>query len=254
VGCAQVHIKGHFEVVLLWLFGDPSFRSGFSVAIVFERFLIKDSNMLTLEQAQDWYPSDDPVHGFDHIIRVYRLAERIGKEENADLEIVRAAVLLHDVAGEHKGGERNKHQYAAAVFAGEVLASEEWKPEKISAVQHCIKAHRFRDNREKPSTIEAMVVFDADKLDAIGAIGVIRAVAYAVQAGAALIWKPSQSFIETGVREPNEPYTPYHEYIFKLRNIKECMFTKAGKKIAEERHQYMENFFDQLSSEVEGKR
>ena len=210
--------------------------------------------MLTLEKAQDWYPKDDPVHGFDHIVRVYRLAERIGEEEKADLEIVRAAVLLHDVAGEQKGGDRNTHQYAAASFAGEVLASEGWKPERISAVQHCIKAHRFRDNREKPSTIEAMVVFDADKLDAIGAIGIIRAVAYAVQAGAPLIRKPSLSFIETGIRESNEPYTPYHEYVFKLRNIKERLFTKAGKKIAEERHQYMENFFEQLSSEIEGKR
>ncbi len=132
--------------------------------------------MPTLEQARYWYTADDPVHGFDHILRVYRLAERLAGLEGADLEIVKAAVLLHDASLEtHVRGE---HQVAGAEFARRVLEDEGWGEPRIQAVQHCIRAHRFRDDSEQPETIEAQVLFDADKLDAIGAIGVARAVAY----------------------------------------------------------------------------
>jgi uncharacterized protein len=136
--------------------------------------------MPTIEQARTWYADSDPVHDFDHILRVYNMAERLGPQMGADMHILRAAALLHDAEGATPGGEgRKQHHLASAEFAERVLAEEGWTQERIDAVQHCIRAHRFRGTGESPQTIEARVLFDADKLDVLGAIGVARVVAYA---------------------------------------------------------------------------
>ena len=97
--------------------------------------------MPTIEDAQTWYKVDDPVHGFNHILRVYRMAERLAVAERADLEIVRAAALLHDAEGPGVGDTRLEHQFASALYAGDILAVEGWPEEKIKAVQHCIRSH-----------------------------------------------------------------------------------------------------------------
>ena len=206
--------------------------------------------MPNVEQAKSWYSQNDPVHGFDHIQRVYQLAERIAKAEGADLEIVRVATLLHDAEGPLTGEARSDHQLASAEFAREILAAEGWPEERIEAVQHCIRAHRFRDDREKPETIEAKVLFDADKLDAIGAIGLVRAVAYAVLDSQNLFIEPSEQFIRTGEKEFGEPHTPYHEYLFKLSKLKLRMFTQTGKAFAQARHDYLDGFFVRLQAEL----
>jgi len=207
--------------------------------------------MPTIEQAINWYSKNDPVHGFDHIQRVYRLAERLAQAEGADLEIVRAAALLHDAEGPLTSNSRSDHQLASAEFAREILAVEGWPEERIEAVQHCIRAHRFRDDREQPETIEAKVLFDADKLDAIGAIGAVRAVAYAVLDGQNLFVQPSEQFIRTGEKEAGEPHTPYHEHLFKLSKLKRRMFTQTGQEFAYARHDYLEGFFARLHAELE---
>jgi uncharacterized protein len=205
--------------------------------------------MPTLDEAINWYDPKDPVHGFNHILRVYHMAVRLAHAEGADLEIVRAAALLHDAEGPGVGETRLEHQHASAIFAGKILKDEGWPAERIAAVQHCIRAHRFRDPSEQPQSIEAKVLFDADKLDAIGAIGAVRAIAYAVLAEQDLYAQPSEQFIDTGEKEPSEPHTPYHEYIFKLSKIKDCLFTQTGRTIAEKRHLYLEEFFEQLQAE-----
>jgi len=213
--------------------------------------------MPTLDAARNWYPQADPVHGFDHILRVYRLAERMAQSEGADLEVVCAAVLLHDAEGDQqtqqgKNAARMAHHLAAAEFAEDVLRSEGWHPDRIKAVQHCIRAHRFRDDSEQPQTIEAQVLFDADKLDAIGAIGVARAVAYAARAGQPPYAPVSQSFLESGQKEAGEIHSAYHEYYFKLRRLKERLFTASGRALAEERHAFMVDFFKRLVAEIGG--
>jgi uncharacterized protein len=213
--------------------------------------------MPTIEQARDWYPSDDPVHGFDHVLRVYFMAERLAQAEGADLEIVRAAALLHD-AGDGSAAEpddhnlRRGHHYASAEFAAQALAAQGWADERISAVQHCIRAHRFRDNLESPHTLEARVLYDADKLDAIGAIGVARALAYAVRAGQPVYAPPSEQFLRTGQTQAGEPHSAYHEFRFKLVKLKDLLFTPAARLIAEQRHQQMVTFFERLADEAEG--
>lgn len=204
--------------------------------------------MPTIEEARGYYPDDDPVHGFSHILRVYRLCERIGRQENADLTIVRAAALLHDVEGDVD--VREDHHLAAARFAEKTLIKEGWSEDAIKAVVHCIRAHRFRDDPEKPQTLEAQVLFDADKIDAIGAVGVARAVAYAVRAGMDVYAPPSDLYLSSGKYEPGESQTVAHEYLFKLRHIKDRLFTPSGRSLAAERHELMVRFFEGWMKEI----
>ncbi|HEY6074783.1 MAG TPA: HD domain-containing protein [Anaerolineales bacterium] len=241
--------------------------------------------MPTIEQASHWYPLHDPVHGFDHVLRVVRLAERLAQAEGADPEIVRAAALLHDAQGDEMlatsedghstrseeggpdrliegstdhlnevGHAREAHHHISAVFAARVLRLEGWPEERIAAVQHCIRAHRFRDRREPPQTLEAQVLFDADKLDAIGAIGAARAVAYAAQAGLPAYSPPSEQFRRTGQLEPGEIHSAYHEYLFKLSKLEERLYTPTARSIAVGRHHFMDGFFQQIIAETEGQR
>ena len=213
--------------------------------------------MIDIETARGWYPASDPVHGFDHILRVFRMAERLAAEEGADLEIVRAAALLHDAQGSQtEGGEagRQDHHHASSDFARQILESEGWTPDKIAAVQHCIRAHRFRDNTEEPQSLEAKILFDADKLDVIGAIGIARTIAFDVVVDQPIYFQPSQRFIETGEKEPGEPHSSYHEYVFKLSKIKDRLFTKTARALAEERHQFMDAYFERLAAEERGEK
>lgn len=208
--------------------------------------------MPTIEQASSWYPQNDHVHGFDHVLRVYQMAERLSLAEKADIEIVRAAVLLHDAQGsETSGGDvgRFDHHQASAKFARKVLEAEGWPEERVQAVLHCIRSHRFRDKSEQPQTIEAKILFDADKLDAIGAIGVARALSYSVSEGIPFYAEPSDRFLKTGINEPGEPHTAYHEHLFKLSKIKTLLYTTTAQSIAEERHRIMDVFFVQLAAE-----
>jgi uncharacterized protein len=215
--------------------------------------------MPTVEEARNWYPDDDPVHGFEHVMRVYQMAERLAIAEGADLESIQSAALLHDAQEEGNHAQqsvdhRNIHHLTSAELAGEILRAEGWETPRIEAVQHCIRAHRFRDGREPPQTLEAKVLFDADKLDAIGAIGAARAIAFAAQAGQLAYAQPSQRFMETGQTEPGEPHSAYHEFVFKLRKLKDRLYTPAARQIGEERHRYLEEFFIQLAGEITGQR
>lgn len=206
--------------------------------------------MLTLDQAREWYQGADPVHSFEHIERVYHMAMKFARAEGADLQIVGAAALLHDVEGSDptQAGRAEHHTYSA-LFARHILEAEGLPEETIKAVQHCIRAHRYRDNLEPPSTLEAKILFDADKLDAIGAVGVARVIAHATLLGAPLYVEPSVLFIETGRTEPSEPHSVYHEYLYKLRKIKDRLFTASARGIASSRHEYLVDYFDRLVRE-----
>ena len=209
--------------------------------------------MPTIEQARVWYQDADPIHDFDHILRVYRMAERLGQNEGADMEILRAAVLLHDAEGTAPGGaERASHHHRSADFAQEVLSAEGWPVERVAAVQHCIRAHRFRGDGEGPQSIEAKVLFDADKLDVLGAIGAARVIGYAAINGTPAYAVPSPRFLASGETEPGEAHSAYHEYLFKLSKVKSRMFTAEAKQIAEEREQYLAQFFERMGQEIDG--
>jgi uncharacterized protein len=203
--------------------------------------------MITIDQAQRHYLGADAVHDFDHVLRVLVMAERLAEAEGADLEIVRTAVLLHDVARGHGDRIGTDHARTGAEMAREMLAGQ--PPERVEAVAHAIAAHRFRSGPD-PETIEAKVLHDADKLDAIGAIGVARAFAYGGHEGQRL-W----SEVPIGYKESQatrSQHTPIHEYQMKLVKIEERLLTESARHIAEERHAFMVAFFDRLESEVRG--
>jgi uncharacterized protein len=209
--------------------------------------------MPTIEEARAWYEESDQVHGFDHVLRVLRLVEQLGEELGADLEILRAAALLHDASGAAPDteGARRSHELSSADFAQEVLKKEGWPDQKIRKVQHCIRAHRYRGN-EKPESLEAKVLFDADKLDVIGAFGVARTVGYAVQAGTPIFAEPSKRFLSRNTVEQGESYSAYHEYLFKLRNVKDRLYTDPARRLAAGRNKLLKTFFEQLARESRG--
>jgi uncharacterized protein len=209
--------------------------------------------MPTISQAQAWYASNDPVHGFDHVLRVYHLAERIGTALDADLEVLRAAALMHDASGAHPGDEQSRasHERQSADFARATLESEGWEEDRIEAVMHCIRAHRYR-GEERPQSMEAKILFDADKLDVIGAFGVARTIGYAVQAGQPVFAAPSEQFLATGEEQPGEPHSAYHEYLFKLRRVPDRLYTTPARDLAAARVQLMVAFFEGLQAEAAG--
>ena len=207
--------------------------------------------MPKIEEAQSWYAGDDPVHGFDHVLRVLRTVEEIGTELGADLEILRAAALLHDAAGADPREDRAEHQNASADFAREILGAEGWSQDRIEAVVECVLSHRYR-GQKRPESLEAKVLFDADKLDVVGAFGVARTIGYALQAGQPIFAEPSEQFQASGKPEPGEPHSAYHEYLFKLRKVKDRLHTEPARRWAAKRERVLVGFFEQLAAEARG--
>ena len=199
--------------------------------------------MINVEQARVFYTEGDAAHDFDHVLRVTTLAVKIAKAEGADVEIVRTAALLHDI-GLDNG--RISHEEAAAQRVHDILADEPW--EKVEAVAQAIRSHRFRVG-PPPQTLEAKCLFDADKLDAIGAIGVGRAFAYSGATGQRLWAEVPEGYEEHKGGE----HTPAHEFVVKLAKIKDRLTTETGRRIGQERHEFMAAFFARLEAEVRGK-
>jgi uncharacterized protein len=212
---------------------------------------------ITIDAARQLYERAGSGHDFDHVLRVLALARQIAAAEGADPAVVHTAALLHDV-GESEG--RRDHHLRGAVIAREMLQHQ--SPEFVEAVVHAIEAHRFRAD-PAPRTLEAQVVSDADKLDAIGAIGVARAFAHAGSRGTALWRVPWREIAATSTSSPpldastgpallGAGYTPIHEFVFKLNRIPERLHTATARTIAAERLEFMRLFFDRLDVEMQG--
>jgi len=207
--------------------------------------------MITIEFARTLYPADaDSAHDFDHVLRVVAMADRIAQAEGADREVVRAAALLHDI-GLDEG--RAGHETSAAHRAKEILRAQKYDDVFCNNVAHAIESHRFRSG-PAPQTVEARVLFDADKLDAIGAIGVARAFAFGAQRRQKLWGEVPSDYVDQmngGEANPRE-HTAVHEFHVKLSKIKDRMFTATGKQIAAGRHAFMVRFYEQLDREIRG--
>ena len=203
--------------------------------------------MITVEKAREYYEGADAIHDFDHVQRVLATAERLAREESADWEIVRTATLLHDVARGHGDRMAEDHARAGAEIARQLLSGH--PAEKVEAVAHAIAAHRFRAG-PAPQTIEAKVLHDADKLDAIGAIGVARAFAFGGLEGQRLWADVPPGYQES--QATRHEHTPVHEFHMKLSKIKDRLLTPSARKLAAERHAFMMAYFEQLDQEVHG--
>lgn len=201
--------------------------------------------------ARTYFANAKGSHDWEHTQRVVGLCNRMGPREGADMVVLTAAAYLHDI-GRAVQDESNGsvcHAVKGAEMARHILASIPLEPFQKENIVHCVRAHRYRDGCA-PKTIEAKVLFDADKLDGIGAVGVARAYLFAGEVGACL---------HTPDRQPAEtkPYsrddTGYREFVVKLINVKDRILTAEGRRLAEGRHAFMVAFFDRFLDEYAGK-
>jgi len=203
------------------------------------------------EQAGAFFHGARGSHDWDHTERVRLLCLRIGRIEKADLGVVELAALLHDIGREEEDRSHGRvcHGRIGATLARRILEDFGCEPSVVRAVSEAIRTHRFR-GRAKPRTLEARVLFDADKLDSIGAVGVGRAFLFAGEVGARL----HDQSIDVAKTEPyTREDTAYREFLVKLRRVRDRMTTREGRRIAAGRHRFMVAFFDRLSKETDGR-
>ena len=203
------------------------------------------------EKAKEIFDNDSTAsHDWDHTKRVYNLCIHIGEKENADMNILKLAALLHDIGREEQNKSKGKicHAEIGAKLAKEILENHNFDNETISKVIHCIETHRYRNNKI-PETKEAKILYDADKLDSIGAVGIGRAFHFSGMINSKL--HVSGIDIENS-KEYSDDDCAYREYLVKLKNIKDKLFTEEGKRIAEQRHNFMVEFFERLNREIDG--
>lgn len=189
-------------------------------------------------------------HNWEHTLRVYNLCAHIGNVERADMQILKIAAYMHDIGRSFQDESKGMicHAQKGAEMAQAFLEKKAISEEKKKNIIHCILAHRFRGNI-RPSTLEAKVLFDADKLDSIGAIGIARAFQFAGEVGAKL---HNPDMVPESTKPYTEEDTGYREFKVKLCKIKDRMLTKEGKRLAEERHVFMENYFNRFIEEHAG--
>jgi len=201
-----------------------------------------------LQVATGYCDHEGGCHGPDHTVRVHRMALWMGARVGADLEVLSAAALLHDVGRRDETNSRGTicHARRGGELARDILAGFGFQAEAVERVVHCILTHRYRDG-QIPTSLEARILFDADKLDSVGAIGIGRAFLFAGQVGARL-------HNESCSIEGTEPYsvedTAYREFKLKMSRIKDRMLTPLGRQLARDRHEFMEMFFARLESEI----
>ena len=197
--------------------------------------------------------NQSPAHDFEHIIRVYKNAEMISKqEESVDLDIVLAAALLHDLVVYPKGNSKtiNSADDSAEIAKKILLEYKNYPREKIEKVADAIRTHSY-SKRLVPETLEGKILQDADRLDAIGAIGIARTFSVGGSENRSL-YNPTDPFCESERQLDDTQWTLDH-IKKKLMILKNSMHTKTAKKIAEERTEFMELFLNQLRKEIPSK-
>jgi uncharacterized protein len=189
-------------------------------------------------------------HDADHTLRVLNMARHIGKVEKADMRVVEYAALLHDIGREAETRSKGKldHAEVGSRMAAEILTKYQFEASFIRHVAECIRTHRARSDKA-PSSLEAKVVYDADTLDAMGAVGIARSFVFAGEIGARVHNSDVDIFkTESYTKED----TAYREYMVKLRHLKDKLYTEEGRRIGLERSRFMDVFFERLNKEVEG--
>ncbi|QLF69951.1 HD domain-containing protein [Peteryoungia desertarenae] len=190
---------------------------------------------------------DDGSHDLAHIHRVFRNAMRIHGQEGGDGEVVAAAVLLHDcVAVEKSSPLRKQASRLAAEKAAGVLGGLGWKASRIEQVAHAILTHSFSANLE-PESIEARILQDADRLDAIGAIGIARCFYTAGRMGSALYHAGDPEAMN---RDLNDRDYAIDHFPAKLLMLASGFKTKAGQALANARQERLDRFLSDFHDEI----
>lgn len=170
------------------------------------------------------------AHAYDHTKRVYNIALRIAESTEADIKILGAAALLHDIGRPQERETGLSHSIVSGELSIPLLTKLHYNECEIDAVVDAIRTHRFSEGLT-PGSIEGKILSDADKLDALGAIGVFRAIAHAVE---------NEGGVERFLSHADE----------KLLKLKDLMYTDHGRKLARKRHTVLKNFVDELRVEL----
>lgn len=201
------------------------------------------------------------AHNLDHVLRVHKLTLKLAQtEKNVDLKILETATLLHDIARAKESDDITgtiDHAVLGSQMAEKILENLNYEYNEIEKIKHCILTHRFRTGFE-PQSIEAKILFDADKLDAIGSMGIARSFMLAGQHGQSIeyiddIEKYLNSNTGThGKVKDMSKHSPIIEYHIKLKKIPNKLYTESAKKIGHERIKIMDLFFQNLQLEMSG--
>lgn len=212
-----------------------------------------DSLCLLEREARSLLRRGPACHDWDHTERVRRNARHICRAEGADAAVVEIAALFHDIGRPDELADEGRtcHAERGAELAVGILRRHRIGDESfIARVAACIRTHRYRRRTaETPATLEAKVIFDADKLDSIGAIGIGRSFHFAGRIGARVHNREEEAL--AGASYSRED-SAYREYLVKLRHVHEGMLTAEGRRMAAGRHAFMEEFFARLNLEARG--
>ena len=206
----------------------------------------------------------DAGHDINHAMRVYNSCLELAKGlSDIDLDILKIAALLHDIGGPKELKDKTGricHAKESAKMAEKILRDLKYPQEKINKVIHCILAHRHRTG-VLPQTKEAKILFDADKLDALGAIGIARAYIWIGNNNAKIYSNtPLKQYIKENVVggklngriKDKSKHNPFFEFELKLKRLPKKLYTRKAKKIAKERLAYMKSFFNKIKKEIKG--
>jgi uncharacterized protein len=190
----------------------------------------------------------DLAHGWEHVYRVYHLSLRIAEQEHADSFIVGMAALLYDV-GRTTQDPKKPHAERSAIIASELLARDDLSDETQQAILHAILAHNYRRGIT-PATLEARVLYDADRLDSMGASGLMRW-AMTIKNKKWSEWKsyhPDDPFAVQ--RTPDDQHYLLDRFFTKFLAMPEVLTTETGRAIAQSRLAFLYLFLQELQIEL----
>ncbi|WP_150766179.1 HD domain-containing protein [Pseudomonas fluorescens] len=192
-------------------------------------------------------PSEDGAHDLSHLQRVWNNARSLHAQEGGDLEVLLAAVLLHDcVAVEKSSPLRSRASMLAAQKASQVLTEIGWMSTKINTVAHAIEAHSFSASIA-PNSLEAKIMQDADRLDALGMVGVARVFYVGGRLGRAL-YDPQDP--EANQRDYDDKRFCLDHFQTKLLHLADGFQTATGQRLAQIRHDRLKGFLDLFKEEI----
>jgi len=193
---------------------------------------------------------DDAAHDCQHIYRVLYMALDIAAHEaGADMDVLIAACLLHDIGRERQyENPALCHAIEGGAMAYAYLARLGFGEARARRVQQCVASHRYR-SEAPPESVEAKILFDADKLDAAGSVGIARTLQYGGRLGRPLYTLDDAWNVSDGADTSTPSF--FHEYHFKLKRVYNRLYTERGNQIAAARRQAAERFYDDLLGEVQ---
>ncbi|MDQ3853074.1 MAG: HD domain-containing protein [Thermoproteota archaeon] len=190
----------------------------------------------------------DPAHDFHHVMRVYKNAKRIGRREGTNMDILLPAVLLHDLIVYPKGSTKSsKSSEESADLAENILRSYGYPQDQINQICYCIRVHSY-SKRLVPASLEARILQDADRLDALGAIGIARTFSVGGSENRT-IYNPNDPFCRSE-RDLDDMQWTLDHFQTKLLKLENFMHSQTAKKIAKERARFMKLFIRQLQKEI----